>query len=123
VNFLEHGRRAEKQKNNIYVKHIPKDNFTDDDLVKLFETFGEIISAVVLKDTEYKSKGFGFVCFARPEDADAACKKLKDKQIWEDKDLPALYVNFAMTKSERLEHLSKKKRRNVWFGSKNDNLC
>ncbi len=32
VNFLEHGRRTEKRRNNIYVKHIPKDNFDDDDL-------------------------------------------------------------------------------------------
>ena len=32
VNFLEHGRRVEKTKNNIYVKHIPKDNFSDFDL-------------------------------------------------------------------------------------------
>ncbi len=32
VNFLEHGRRTEKTKNNIYVKHIPKDNFDDEEL-------------------------------------------------------------------------------------------
>jgi|LauGreDrversion4_2_1035121.scaffolds.fasta_scaffold186328_2 RNA recognition motif-containing protein len=32
VNFLEHGRRTEKRRNNIYVKHIPKDNFSDDEL-------------------------------------------------------------------------------------------
>jgi RNA recognition motif-containing protein len=42
VNFLEHGRRTEKRRNNIYVKHIPKDNFNDQELsVRLFylETF------------------------------------------------------------------------------------
>jgi polyadenylate-binding protein len=32
VNFLEHGRRVEKRRNNIYVKHIPKENFNDEDL-------------------------------------------------------------------------------------------
>jgi polyadenylate-binding protein len=32
VNFLEHGRRVEKKRNNIYVKHIPKDSFNDEDL-------------------------------------------------------------------------------------------
>ena len=32
VAFLQSGKRAEKRKNNIYVKHIPRDNFTDDDL-------------------------------------------------------------------------------------------
>jgi len=36
VNFLEHGKRIEKKKNNIYVKHIPKNNFNDEQLeVKL----------------------------------------------------------------------------------------
>ncbi len=32
VTHLEHGRRVENKRNNIYVKHIPKDNFTDEDL-------------------------------------------------------------------------------------------
>jgi polyadenylate-binding protein len=32
VNYLEHGKRMEKRKNNIYVKHIPKENFRDEDL-------------------------------------------------------------------------------------------
>lgn len=42
--------------NNLYVKNFPKgkqdgdDNFSDDDLRKLFEGFGQIVSAVVMKD-------------------------------------------------------------------------
>ena len=32
VNYLEYGRKAEKKKNNIYVKHIPKENFSNSDL-------------------------------------------------------------------------------------------
>jgi RNA recognition motif-containing protein len=32
VNYLEYGIRIEKRKNNIYVKHIPKENFSDADL-------------------------------------------------------------------------------------------
>lgn len=36
VNTLEHGRRTEKRRNNIYVKHIPKNNFDDDDLNVFF---------------------------------------------------------------------------------------
>ncbi len=32
VTLLQPGRRAEKRKNNIYVKHIPKNRFSDEDL-------------------------------------------------------------------------------------------
>lgn len=107
VNHLEHGRRIEKRRNNIYVKHIPKDNFNDEDLEKLFAVHGEIKSAIVLKDQNGASKGFGFVCFDKPEDAEEAYKQMNGTTIW--KDIPAIYVNFAMKKSERLEHLQKKR--------------
>ena len=36
VNLLEHGRRVEKRRNNIYVKHIPKENFNDEELNVIF---------------------------------------------------------------------------------------
>jgi polyadenylate-binding protein len=32
VGNLEYGRRVEKKKNNIYVKHLPLDNYSDEDL-------------------------------------------------------------------------------------------
>ena len=32
VDFLEHGRRVEKRRNNVYIKHIPKEQFSDEDL-------------------------------------------------------------------------------------------
>ncbi len=32
ITLLQPGRRAEKRKNNIYVKHIPKNGFSDEDL-------------------------------------------------------------------------------------------
>lgn len=107
VTHLEYGRKIEKRRNNIYVKHIPKENFSDQDLEKLFNPFGEIKSAVVLKDQNGGSKGFGFVCFSNPEDAEEAYKQMNNKSVF--KDIPALYVNFAMKKSERLEHLQKKR--------------
>jgi polyadenylate-binding protein len=62
---------------------------------------------VVLKDSEGKSKGFGFVCFERSEDAEEAFKNMQNKSIWRDQ--PPIYVNFAMKKSERLEHLQRKR--------------
>lgn len=62
---------------------------------------------MVLKESDGKSKGFGFVCYERPEDAEEAYKAMQNKVIWSE--LPPIYVNFAMTKSERLEHLQKKR--------------
>ena len=60
-----------------------------------------------MKDTDGTSKGFGFVCYERPEDAESAFKAMQNKTIWSE--LPPIYVNFAMTKSERVEHLQKKR--------------
>ena len=69
INFLEKGRRRVVKRNNIYVKEIPKKNFTDKELIELFSKFGKINSAIVLKDENGESKGFVFVCFENPEDA------------------------------------------------------
>lgn len=56
---------------------------------------------------ENKSKGFGFVCFENPKNAEEAYEKMKEKKIFDN--LPPLYVNFAMKRSERQEILLKKK--------------
>lgn len=105
IDFLMPGMRKAIKKNNIYVKHIPTENFTDDDLRKLFETYGELISVMIVPDgpNQEKNKGFGFVCFKNPEDAEKAQRDLNGKKLWEA--LPSLYVSFAMKKEERHEHL------------------
>ena len=41
------------------------DEFNESDLIELFKPFGEIASAVVMKDDVGRSRGFGFVCFSR----------------------------------------------------------
>ncbi len=68
--------------NNLFVKCIPK-KFTNDDLNKMFSPFGEIVSAVVIKDRNEstENRGFGFVCFKKNEDAKTAEEKLKNFQI------------------------------------------
>ena len=53
------------------------------------------------------SKGFGFVCFENAENAEKAFKNMNGKTYFEG--LPPIYVNFAMKKSERQEHLLKKR--------------
>jgi len=56
---------------------------------------------------ENKSKGFGFVCFENPQNAEEAYNKMNNKKIFEG--ISSLYVNFAMKRSERQEILLKKK--------------
>lgn len=108
VDFLEKGRKKQIKKNNIYVKHIPNKNFDEKNLKEIFERFGEITSAVVLKDDKGESKGFGFVCFINPDDAEKAVKEMKDKKLFDDVK-ENLYVAFAMKKGERKELLLKKR--------------
>lgn len=108
VNFLEKGKKTKVKKNNLYVKHIPTQNFDENDLKKLFEKFGEINSAVVLKDDKNESKGFGFVCFINPDDAEKALKEMNGQHLFEGVE-DNLYVSFAMKKGERKELLIKKR--------------
>jgi polyadenylate-binding protein len=108
INFLEKGRHRQVKRNNIYVKEIPKKNFSDKELIDLFSKYGKINSAIVLKDEKGESKGFGFVCFEKPEDAEVAQKEMNGKKIFDDVE-NKLYVSFALKKAERKEELIKMK--------------
>ncbi|CAI9778000.1 unnamed protein product [Fraxinus pennsylvanica] len=81
---------------NIFVKNF-SETTTDEDLKKIFGKFGSITSAVVMKDTNGKSRCFGFVNFERPEAAAAAVENLNGSLL-EDK---VLYVGKAEKKVER----------------------
>ena len=105
---LQRGLTSAKLKNNIYVKNIPKETFSDEQLKQIFVKYGEIISAVVVREQNGDSKGFGFVCFKEALMAEKAYKELNNKKHFVDMpNLPNLYVNFAMKKDERKEHLIK----------------
>ncbi|WZY68214.1 polyadenylate-binding protein 2 isoform X1 [Brassica napus] len=82
---------------NVYVKNLAEST-TDDDLKNAFAEYGEITSAVVMKDGEGgKSKGFGFVNFENADDAAKAVESLNGK-MFDDKEW---YVGRAQKKSER----------------------
>nr|VDD48069.1 unnamed protein product [Brassica oleracea] len=82
---------------NVYVKNLAEST-TDDDLKSAFAEYGEITSAVVMKDGEGgKSKGFGFVNFENADDAAKAVESLNGK-MFDDKEW---YVGRAQKKSER----------------------
>lgn len=54
---------------NLYVKNFPTDEFAEDDLRSLFEPFGEVVSTAIMRDSDQKSKKFGFVCFKQSDDS------------------------------------------------------
>ncbi|XP_020875289.1 polyadenylate-binding protein 2 [Arabidopsis lyrata subsp. lyrata] len=81
---------------NVYVKNLAEST-TDDDLKNAFGEYGKITSAVVMKDGDGKSKGFGFVNFENADDAARAVESLNGHKF-DDKEW---YVGRAQKKSER----------------------
>ncbi|KAL1222480.1 Polyadenylate-binding protein 2 [Cardamine amara subsp. amara] len=81
---------------NVYVKNLAEST-TDDDLKNTFGEFGKITSAVVMRDGDGKSKGFGFVNFENADDAGKAVESLNGKTF----DEKEWFVGRAQKKSER----------------------
>ncbi|MBA0867807.1 hypothetical protein Goshw_004477 [Gossypium schwendimanii] len=88
---------------NVYVKNL-SETTSDEDLKKVFGTYGTITSVVVMKDQNGKSRCFGFVNFQSPDAAAAAVEKLNgmknDDKTW--------YVGRAQRKAEREAELKAK---------------
>lgn len=81
---------------NVYVKNLPETT-SDEDLKKLFEKYGTITSALVMMDTNGKSRCFGFVNFETSDAAASAVEQLNGSSLNE----KVLYVGKAQKKSER----------------------
>jgi cold-inducible RNA-binding protein len=65
----------------LYVGNLNFD-MTDAELEETFSQFGEIVSAVVVKDRDSgRSKGFGFVEFAQEADAQQAKGAMNGKDL------------------------------------------
>ena len=80
---------------NLFVRGIPK-RYTNDDLHNLFAPYGELLSAIVIKDRpdSAENKGFGFVCFKEAEDMHKAEQSL-NKQTIEGQDI---FVSLALSR-------------------------
>ncbi|OAP62979.1 polyadenylate-binding protein, cytoplasmic and nuclear [Fonsecaea erecta] len=87
---------------NVYIKNIDE-SVTDDEFTKLFENYGQVVSATITRDESGKSRGFGFVNFASHESAARAVDELNDKEFHGKN----LYVGRAQKKHEREEELRK----------------
>jgi polyadenylate-binding protein len=87
---------------NIYVKNIDAE-VTDEQFQEMFGKFGAITSAVIQRDEDGKSKGFGFVNFEDHEAAKVAVEELHEKEV----NGKALFVSRAQKKAEREDELKK----------------
>ncbi|KZT70150.1 polyadenylate binding protein [Daedalea quercina L-15889] len=87
---------------NVYVKNLDPE-VSDDEFRELFDQFGNVTSAVVQKDDEGRSRGFGFVNYETHEEAQKAVDTLHDNEYKGRK----LFVTRAQKKAEREEELRK----------------
>lgn len=86
---------------NLYVKNLDE-SVDDEALKKQFESFGNITSAKVMTDENGRSKGFGFVCFEKPEEATTAVTEMNSKMVCS----KPLYVALAQRKEDRRAQLA-----------------
>ncbi|KAG1334119.1 polyadenylate-binding protein 7 [Cocos nucifera] len=101
--LFEEKREEQLRKNmasNVYVKNID-DDVDDDALREHFSQCGNIISAIVMRDDKGISKGFGFVCYSKPEEARRSVNTLHGCMFLR----KPLYVAIAQRKEDRKAQL------------------
>lgn len=97
------GEKAQKF-TNVFVKNFG-DDIDDDKLKEMFEKYGKITSHKVMSLPDGKGKGFGFVCYENPEDADKAVAEMNEQEMENGK---RIYVGRAQRKIERQGELRDK---------------
>jgi len=85
---------------NLYIKNLD-DDVDDDKLRSMFDPFGTITSAKIMRDGKGNTKGFGFVCFTTPEEATKAVTEMNGKIVGH----KPLYVSLAQRKDARKAQL------------------
>ncbi|KAI8647397.1 hypothetical protein BD408DRAFT_408488 [Parasitella parasitica] len=96
----EDNNKQQQRFTNLYIKNISLD-VTENDIKGLFASIGPVSSVLIQRDEYNNSKGFGFVNFESPEDAERAVHKLNDQEYRGKK----LFVSRAQKKSERDDEL------------------
>jgi polyadenylate-binding protein len=106
-------RLSKYQGVNVYVKNLD-DEIDDEFLQENFSVFGSITSAKVMRDEQSGvSKGFGFVCFSKPEEAQAAIAERNNKVI---KGKP-IYVALAQRKEVRKAQIQQQRQQRGPMGA------
>ncbi|KAI8379942.1 hypothetical protein EDC96DRAFT_434591 [Choanephora cucurbitarum] len=85
---------------NVYVKNL-SDDVTDEQLAELFNQYGKTTSAIISRDEDGRSRGFGFVNFEDHDEAATAVDQLNETEFHGQQ----LYVSRAQKKTEREEEL------------------
>lgn len=85
---------------NLYLKNIPED-FDDDRLREEFAPFGTITSCKIMRASSGVSRGFGFVCYSAPDEANKAVTEMNGQMM----DNKPLYVSLAQRKDVRRQQL------------------
>ena len=93
-----------KRFTNVYVKNVSEEIDTDEKLKAIFDPYGEVVSAKVMTDDGGKPRGFGFVSFNEPEQAEKAVDDLNGKE----QGGKPMYVGRAQKKAERQAELKRK---------------
>jgi len=118
-----------KKFTNVFIKNLDE-KVDDEELKNMFSAHGIIKSAVIMRDDQGKSKGFGFVNFEKPEEAEAAVAKLNDTEL----DGKTVFVGRAQKKSEReselrskfeqmkMEHMTKYQGVNLYIKNLDDDI-
>lgn len=88
---------------NVYVKDIDP-AVTEGQLQAKFEEFGKTTSVAIMRNPDGTSKGFGFVCFEKHDDASSAVEKLQGVNVGTKK----IWCGPAQKKSDREQELKTK---------------
>jgi polyadenylate-binding protein len=118
----ERGGQGKFRFTNVYIRDIPL-GLPKDKLKEMFDQFGSITSMMISDKSHAKSdgtsKGFGFINFSEPEEAEAACEQMNGKELAAGE---KLFVVRAQKKEEREKFLNsrfeqlKVKQRDLYAG-------
>jgi polyadenylate-binding protein len=79
---IEKRPKGSKPLTNLYVKNLPPNVTSKEELKKLFDSYGVMTSFAICENTLNDKKGWcGYVNFEKTEDAAKALKEMNDKEI------------------------------------------